>query len=61
MPRRPYQFIVLKPFEAVVAGCLNVYHQGYAYTVRAGEPWDDLDSKIAQWTAEGKVAVVGGG
>jgi hypothetical protein len=53
--------MVLESFEAVVNGHTNLYHRGHAYTVRPGESWDDLDSKVAGWQADGKVVVVGVG
>jgi hypothetical protein len=53
--------MVLEDFEAVVNGFKNQYHKGHAYTVRQGDAWNDLDTKVVGWVAEGKVAVVGVG
>lgn len=55
---RPYQFLVLQDFEAVVNGHLNQYHAGHPYTVREGSTWDDLEAKVPGWVADGKVVLL---
>lgn len=59
MPKRPYQFTPVLTFKAYVNGQNNEYFSGMTYTVRVGEPWDDLHAKAQKWLEQGRIRLLG--
>lgn len=59
MTERPYQFTPVVTFKAYVNGHTNEYFAGMKYTVRVGEPWDDLHAKAQAWLKANKIKLLG--
>lgn len=56
--QRPFTFTPLIEFPWIVGGVtIGHYVPGLTYTVREGETYDDLATKVDVWLKDGKVVL----